>query len=837
MKLTLAASSSAAASSAAASSAETGNLPAESNAFIGRERDLADLASIMQRVRAVTLCGPGGIGKTRLAIRLGSTIAASFPGGVWLADQADAKSASQIVQIVATALRIRPENDRPLAETLTDSLRPRELLLILDTCEHLVAESAQLVEGLLATCPRLRIIATSREPLRTRGEVIWRVPPLGLPATGIMIDERQPSDLSGCEAVQLFAVRAAAVRPDFALSAANADVVAEICTTLDGVPLAIELAAARIRTLAAEQIKSRLASRFELLAMGDRTAPPRQQTLRAAVAWSYDQLTGPERELLSRLSVFRGWNLEMAEQVCADDAIPAAEVLELLTALIDKSLVSADLELGGAARYRLPDTVRQFTVDQVTDAAEFERIRRAHRDCMLALAEGLVSTALVPDEPSWQERVDSYHRALAEWANCQLALAYCAERGDTEHGLRLCSAMAVSWLLSGDHSGSGWLDRFLAASAPVPAGLRARCLVVRSEIAFEQQDYEAAARFAAEAAQAGRDLPASSDANLAGAQRMLAVTAMLGGRPQEALTLADAAIATAKAAGDAWDAGVTLSVKAALLMGQGDTAGARRLYREATEVLGEGRGWAVANVKYGLGRLACGGGDRDGAVRQFSAALAMYSQVAARPQMARCLAWLGRLAMEGGDLVAARASLTECMRLSLETGQRLAIARSLVALASLAAVSQDLPAAIRLAGTAQALAQAMGSPLPSAGRMRQLIESAQATLGPRAVAGLLAEGGRTSPHQAAQAMLTLPEQPGHKSWPGPLTEREQEVARLVADGLSNRAIGERLAISQATAARHIANIFVKLGFSARSQLIAWVLSGLSRSYMLRALST
>ena len=247
----------------------------------------------------------------------------AFPDGVWLADQADAKSARQLVQIVASALGVRPEPDRQLAETLAESLRPREVLLILDTCEHPVAESAQLVEELMTTCPKLRVVATSREPLRTRGEVIWRVPPLGLPAAGMALAERPATDPADCEAVRLFATRATAVRPDFVLSTANAGVIAEICTTLDGVPLAIELAAARIRTLPAEQIRLRLASRFELLAMGDRTAPPRQQTLRAAVAWSYDQLAEPERLLLSRLSVFHGWSLEMAEQVCADEAIPA----------------------------------------------------------------------------------------------------------------------------------------------------------------------------------------------------------------------------------------------------------------------------------------------------------------------------------------------------------------------------------------------------------------------------------------------------------------------------------------------------------------------------------
>jgi len=238
--------------------------------------------------------------------------------------------------------------------------------------------------------------------------------------------------------------RAAAVRPGFGLDQANAAAVAEICRTLDGVPLAIELAAARIRALSAEQIALRLADRFELLAWGDRTAPPRQQTLRATVEWSYDLLTSAERTLLSRLSVFHGWSLRMAEQVCADEQIRADEVLGLLTALIDKSLVTLDAELNGSARYRLLDTVRELAAERATASGEMSRLRVVHRDCTLALAETIASQAFVRGEPSWPERVAMYIRVRADRANLQLALACCVERGDAEEGLRLCHALSGS---------------------------------------------------------------------------------------------------------------------------------------------------------------------------------------------------------------------------------------------------------------------------------------------------------------------------------------------------------------------------------------------------------
>src|SRR6266567_1609685 len=304
-----------------------GILPAEPNSFIGRERDLAELVAILDRVRALTLCGPGGIGKTRLALRLATMLAHRYPDGVWIVDLADVDLAGvdltdghddyRLVPLVTAALGIRGEPDRRLADTLADALRPRNTLLILDSCEHLVQAAAELVQRLLAGCPGLRVIATSREPLGVRGEFIWRVPPLGLPlAAGADGAGLSAQEVVRCEAVQFFSARAAAVRPGFGLDEANAAAVAEICRTLDGVPLAIELAAARIRALSAEQIALRLADRFELLAGGDRTAPPRQQTLRATVEWSYDLLTSAERTLLSRLSVFHGWSLRMAEQVC-----------------------------------------------------------------------------------------------------------------------------------------------------------------------------------------------------------------------------------------------------------------------------------------------------------------------------------------------------------------------------------------------------------------------------------------------------------------------------------------------------------------------------------------
>ncbi len=822
-----------------------GNLPAESNVFVGRARDLADLIGILERARSLTLCGPGGIGKTRLAAKLAASLAGRFPDGVWIADQAEAEDSDRLVPLLSNVIGIRSEPDRPLAETLADALAPRTMLLILDTCEHLVQESAELVEWLLGHCPKLRVIATSTEPLRMRGEVIWRVPPLGLPGSTLpgANAELTPAELAESEAVQLFAARAAATRPGFELTEANVTAIAEICRTLEGVPLAIELAAARLRTLTVDQIRLRLASRFELLAIGDRTAPRRQQTLLATVEWSYDLLTEPEKRLLCRLSVFHGWSLELAEQVCSDGRIPRSQVLDLLTALIDKSLVSVDYEGAGEVRYRLLDTVRQFAADRA-EPDELSAMRRSHRDAMLSLAESMIASGVLLDGQSWQGRISAWHQALANLTNFHLALAYCAEHGEVTEGLRLCNAVRVAWLVAGDFVGASWLDKFLRNSALAPPGIRSYALVARSEVAFEQHDFDAVAVFANRALDFAEQC---DDGNLAGARRMLAVAALADGQLYAALGYIDAAIAAARQQSQTWEEGVSLAIRAAVLASQGDLPAATAAYQQAFDTLGESRGWAVANVRYRRGRLARTSGDAEGAERYFSSALALYRQVGARPEMARCLSGLGQLALERGDLAVARTQLVECAELSLAMGQRVAIARSMAALAELQRALGDLASAVRLAATARKLFAATGITGHPVSRVDGLIDAATADLGQAAVTALLTEASQQDHHQLARqaiAALTaasLPARPGPAaserpaadkqvtrascSWPGPLTERQREIAVLVAAGGSNRAIAEQLSITEATAARHIANIYDKLGFNSRAQLIGWVMNG------------
>ena len=811
-----------------------GNLPAEPNSFVGRERDLAELARLLSDVRALTLCGPGGIGKTRLAVRLACEAVPGFPDGAWLAELADTEDSALVTQRVAAALGVRPEPERPLAETLAAALRPRRLLLILDTCEHVVDACAALVQQLLASCPGLRVIATSREPLRVRGETVWRVPPLELPAAA---DELTPGELAAHEAIRLFTDRAAAVRPGFALDTGNCAAVLQLCRTLDGMPLAIELAAARVGALSVEQIAARLVDRFQLLASGDRTAPVRQQTLRAAVDWSYELLTEPEQALLRRLAVFSGWNLDMAEQVCGDELIPADQVLDLLAALIDKSLVTLDGELEGDARYRLLDTIREYAAGRLNSSGEAPRIRRRHRDYMLRLLGDITSVAFVRGDPPWPVRVALYRRTLAERANCRAALATCLEQGDTEEGLVLCTGLRSPWVAYGDAGeGAGWLDRFLGRDGDVPPGVRARALMARAELAFEQQDYRATA----ESAQQGLDLcRASGGVGAATALRMLAVVSLRAGRYQDAMDRIGEAAATAQADGDDWEDGLARAVRATILARQGRLDEAQAAFTEALDVLRDNNGWGVAQTLYGFGGLARARGEHAAALRHFRDALALYRAIDARPEIARCLAGIGWVALAQDDLALASASLTESLQLSLVTGQRLGLARGLEAFAVLAMASGDPARAVKLEGAALALREDVGhGPAePAGGSHGGPLQAARAQLGERAAAVTLAEGRAMSAHEAVRFAVGPVELSGDaviRAIPAPapapdgpgaaasvLTAREREIAALIARGMSNRGIADELVISPATAARHVANIFTKLGFSSRAQLAAW----------------
>jgi predicted ATPase/DNA-binding CsgD family transcriptional regulator/Tfp pilus assembly protein PilF len=835
----------------------TGNLPAEPNSFIGRERDLAELARLLGEVRALTLSGPGGIGKTRLAIRLARDVLSG--GGVggdegpgdldeaWLVELADWHG--PVAQAVATTLGIREEPGVPLAQTLAEALRSRHMLLILDTCEHQVSDCATLVQLLLARCPWLRIIATSREPLQVRGETVWRVPPLDLPPDDAR--DARDAELASHEAVRLFAARAAEARPGFALTSDNTASVARLCRTLDGIPLGIELSAARVRALSVEQIADRLRDRFQLLNSGDRTAPLRQQALRATVDWSYELLDEAEQMLLRRLAVFSGWNLDMAEQVCSDEAISADAVLGLLISLIDKSLVVLDGEAAGDARYRLLDTIREYAAERLAAAGESGALALRHRDCILALVEETVGGMFNRGDPPWPVRLAVFRRGIAEYGNFRIALATSMAHEHADEGLRLCIGLRNVWLPHGDaREAAPWLDRFLVLppgesgdSGKVSPRVRGRALACRAEIAFDLQDYDTLMRCATESLDLSR--ASGDDFAVPTALRVISQAAARAGRVDDAVAYIDEAVAAAEAAGNDWEAGLTQATKAAIAVRQGKFKSAQRAYETALEVLADNIRWGVAQVEYGMGTLARTRGDADTAVRYYADAIGIFRELDARLEIARCQAGIGWIAVASGDFDQAQESLAEALRLNQTGGQRLGVARGLEAFAALAAARRQPERAARLAGAACQLRESLGHGTGIGPRIEQVLEFARGRLGASAAAALFAEGREMTAEDAAGFALgpdrDQPE-PGlsaatEPAWTDParlaggahrgpnlstpLTPREHEIVKLIARGLSNREIADELVISPATAARHVANILAKLGYSSRTQVASW----------------
>jgi predicted ATPase/DNA-binding CsgD family transcriptional regulator len=813
------------------------HLPEEPNSFIGRERELAELRQMLDRTRALTLCGPGGIGKTRIALRLLALAEAEFPDGVWFVELADLQQADLVVSRIAGVIGITEEAGRPLLETLGDALRPRQMLLALDNCEHLLDACAQAGRHLLASAPGLRLLSTSREPLSVAAETIWRVPPLSVAPAGA--DPAAGGDVHRYEAVRLFADRAAASRPGFAIGPGNAAAVASICRALDGLPLAIELAAARVRALSVEQISARLDDRFGLLTTGDRSAAPRQRTLRAAIEWSYELLTAPERAMFRRLSVFSGWSLEMAEQVCSDEDIPVAEVLGLTAALVDKSLVVLDPEVLGQARYRMLDTIRKYAALRLAQAGESAAVRLRFRDYALRTAEHNVAVGMARIPAPWATRVDVFRRYDVDAGNVTQVLNWCLEAGDAEAGLRICIAVSPCWIVWGTFGEGGeWLRSLLALDmTAVPAWVQGAATVARAQLALSS-DPAAASSLATDGLKLCRE---SGDGYwTAVALNLISEIALHTGRTDEAEASADEALSVAQAAGDGWNEGYALGTRAAIAAQRGKLREAEQLATASVAVMRRiDQQWGAARALLGLGDLARFRHHPGEAHGWYVEALAILREIGARPEIARCLAGMGRVAMDLGATEQARRHLTRSLRLSHATGARISVARGLEAFAALAGHESRPELAVQVAAAATALRETAGLPPLAGARTESYLAPARRLLGDAAVARLWASGRAMTSEAAVALALDLPtpaaagdgESPAltvagsyqvASAPPSSLTHREHQIATLVASGRSNKAIADELSISPTTAARHVANIMAKLGFNSRTQIAAWI---------------
>jgi predicted ATPase/DNA-binding CsgD family transcriptional regulator len=654
------------------------NLPANLTRLIGREHDLHEIRQTFfdaqaPAARLVTLAGPGGAGKTRLALAVSNDLLADFADGVWLVELAALTQPVLLVQTVAAVLGLRQEADRPIQATLTSFLQSKHVLLLLDNCEHLVDACARLAEALLRACPRLQILATSREALGITGESVWPVPGLAVPPA--------PEQAGAYAAVALFVERARAVRPGFSVSAQNAASLAQICQLLDGLPLAIELAAARATVLPVEQIAALLAAHtgFHLLASGSRTALPRHQTLRATIAWSYDLLPELERALLRGLAVFAGgFTLEAAETVCAEamppagSAIPTGAVLDALGRLTAKSLVNSDMGTGESGRFRMLETIRQYAREKLEDSGAADMLRRRHLNYFLALAERAEPELRAHHQLGWFELLEAEHdnlRAALEWAE---------QSGDATAGLRLASALHLFWQARGYWSeGRQRLERALALDpVPKPSAARALALARLAKLAGSLGDLEAAIALAETSLALGRELGAAGQLSMAYAHLELSWTPQAGGRQTPAHQ--QASLALFEQAGDAWGRATALQSLGwwtARLADDRDAAAPALESVEAFRQVGDQRG--VARGFDLLGHLARRQGEYAQARELHEAALAHYRRLRDREGSAHCLRDLGDALNHLGLYEQAVAAAVESVALQRGLGNRREISRFL----------------------------------------------------------------------------------------------------------------------------------------------------------------
>ena len=574
----------------------THNLPVRLTSFIGRRREMAELAQLLPSTRLLTLTGAGGCGKTRLALEVARQVLLQFPDGAWLAELAPLGEPSLVGQTVASVFDVRQAPNRSLVESLADQLRHRRTLLLLDNCEHVIAAAAELAETLLRAAPRLTILATSREALGIDGETRWRVPSLAMPDSPHItpID-----DLLQYEAVRLLVDRAAAVGSTFAVTRENAGTVTEICRQLDGIPLAIELAAARLKVLSIEQINERLDDRFRLLRRTDRTPIGRQRTLEATVDWSYDLLAEAERQLLRRLSAFAGgWTLEAAEHVCAGDGIDREDVLDLMTRLVDKSLVMVDGNADGGRRYRCLETVRHYARERLEQSGESDAVRARHFELFIELARRTEPELTRAAQLAWLDGLQLEHdnlRGALEW---RLACDHPAT-----DSLELAAALHWFWMKRGYLAeGEQWLERALARDPRASPARRAQALMALGCIVFFQGDFARAERLLEESAALARQADEPSIVALAlGLETMAA--AERGDRAL-ATRCAGESRAAGLAAGEPWLECFSLTYLAYEALYAGDFDRAGELHERALALCrAQGELWGIAIVLFDLALL------------------------------------------------------------------------------------------------------------------------------------------------------------------------------------------------------------------------------------------
>jgi len=674
------------------------NLPLQLTSFIGRERELEELKRLLGQTRLLTLMGVGGAGKTRLALQVAAEVLGDYGDGIWLTELAPLADPELVPQTVASALGVREQPGRAMVDTVTEYLRPRSCLLILDNCEHLLEASARLAQGLLRSCPELRVLASSREGLGVAGETTYHVLSLSVPES---VRKATPDSIAPFEAVRLFLERAQSHHPSFRITDANAPAVAQICRRLDGIPLAIELASARVRALPVEQLAGRLDDRFRLLTGGSRTALPRQQTLQATINWSYDLLAEQERVLFARLSVFAGgWTLEAAETVCSGDGIEPSEVLDLLTSLVGRS-IAVYTQPEGEGRYALLETMRQYARDRLVESGAAPSVRDRHRAFFLAQAMGDDSTA------EWSARIETEH------ANLRAALDWCqGPDGDRGAGLRLADLLFVFWRNGHIDEGRQRLAEALAGVGSARTAARGGALLRAGWLSsFAGAESQAWTHFE-ESLSIYRDLDRQD--MVAWVLDGLGWVAYLRGECSAARGLCEQGLELHRRLGMQGGVAQSLDLLCQLALFEGDHAAARAAGEES---------------------LALRPGNRRG--------------------LAFSLNSLGEVAAAEGNLRQARELHCESLAIRRELGDKGSVAWSLDSLAALCAAEAKALMAARLFGAAAALLEALGMRrlAPTQEQFGQKEDAVRQGLGTEAFERAYAEGRAMTMEEAVAYAL------------------------------------------------------------------------------------
>ncbi len=718
------------------------NLQLEVTSFIGRERELEQAISILDDTGLLTLTGPGGVGKTRVGLRLARSLLERFDDGAWVVECGALTDRDFVLPTIASTLGMTEPAGRSLLAAIVDYVRGKRILLVLDDCDPVLAECAELSEAVLRACSTVRIIVTSREALGVGGEAILPITSLATPETGPRV---RPRDLAEVDAVRLFVERARAVQPAFELTDQNARAVAQLCRRLDGIPLAIELAAARVRALPVEQIAARLDDRFRLLTGGSRAAVARHQTLQATIDWSYELLTEAERAVLRRLSVFAGGaTLEAAEAVCVGGSVDTLDVLDCLGRLVEKSLVLSDPQ-ASEARFRLLETVREYARARLVEAGEAEATLRRHRDWYVALVDETSAAFFHGPEP-----VDRLRRLDREHDDIRAVLEWCLDQpGESGTGLGLSAGLWRYWEIRGHLTeGRGWLERTLDAAGEDVSPTRANALTGAGNLALMQGDYRAAAGYHEACLSLNR---AVGDAyGVAYATNNLANAVLQAGDHVRARALYEECIALSMELGDERGAAFGSINLADVATRQGDFDEARALHKHVLSMIrGLGDRWMEGFALDTFGRATGRAGDRDSARALHTEALAILESIGDRRGVARVQTHLAELALADGDTAGARDLLRRSLAIRQELGDMPGLATAMEGLAGAVAID-DPEAAARLDGAAESLREAIRATVPpqAAAAHDQTLADMEQRLGSERFETARREGRQMTPNEA-----------------------------------------------------------------------------------------